>query len=279
MNDLKTTTVITRIEGIKAAVGRSRLGFLVSTIISLSIILGVWNRYFAWDREYAMEKHWADATVFPVAQYLQQQLLSQWVQDQQISSSLFGIRVSASDATFLASCALLITMVWFYWCTRRENHSIGALLRDTCSENEDLKLLILHGIIANLVFIRFSDDDRSVSSLAPSSSPGRRLPLLRAAVKALIYFPAFTILCSGLVQLWFLNRPSPFDTHGDHWPHHSYRWAYVMFVSAVGIAGLVTASVAAYKINSFQKGMALILREYMSITATQSKSDNIKSGT
>ncbi|MEO8429334.1 MAG: hypothetical protein ABI651_19760, partial [Verrucomicrobiota bacterium] len=211
MQEIKHTTITLRLEGIKHSLGRSRVAFLVSTIISLAVILGIWNRYFAWDRDYAMQRDWKEVAGAPVTQYLREQLLSQWVQAQQISSTFFGIRVSASDATFLASCALTVTMVWFFWCTRRENHSIGALLRDTRNENEELKKMVFHGIVANLVFTRLSDDDQPVFSLASDPSNGKPVTFLRNLVRGLSYLPVFTILASGIVQLLFFAFPSPFD--------------------------------------------------------------------
>ncbi len=264
MDDLKLTTINVRLDGIKQAFARSRIAFLVSTIISLSIMFGIWNRYFAWDRDYAVEERdWKKFEEVPVTKYLREQVLNQWMQNQQITASLFGIRVSASDATFLASSALIVTMIWFFWCTRRENHSIGSLLRDTKMENEGVKKLVFHGIAANLIFSQINQDDRAVFSLAGDPSHAKPVTFFRNIVKILSFLPCITILVSGAVQLTFFFLPSPFDPDRLLVYRGTYHWSYLVFVICVSIFGIGTTIYAGIKINSFQNGTAKILKEYL----------------
>ena len=134
--ELKSEVLKLRLEGIKDALSRSRLAFLVTTIISLMMILGIWNSYFSWDREFAWFKNRPLPTDsrHDVIEHLQKKWVEHWLNNQQISVPLLGISVSTSDSTFLASVALVVVMIWFFWCTRRENHSIAQLLEDNLNE-------------------------------------------------------------------------------------------------------------------------------------------------
>jgi hypothetical protein len=257
----KDTMITIRLEGIKQALTRSRIAFLVETVICLAVLLGIWNSYFSWDRAFAQQTSWADEK-HPVTRYLQQRLVDEWVKNQQISSQLVGIHVSTSDATFLASLALTITSIWFFWCTRRENHSIGSLLRDTRNDDSATKLLVFHGVQTNLVFVYLTHDDAPIRSLTAAIPPVGPLQWARGAVRALSFLPTFTILSAGLIQFYYLYQPSPFHPKLPFVKPHTYHWSYVGFVALVSLAAALITAVVASKINQFQDGVAEVMREY-----------------
>jgi hypothetical protein len=262
MDDLTITTILNRLEGIKHSLSRSRITFLVSSVISLSVILGVWNRYFAWDRQYAFEGRDNGALTAdqsPLTERLRGELRSQWVQNNEIVANLVGIHVSASDATILASFSLAVTMLWLFWCTRRDNHTIAFLLKDTEFQNLEIKKLVYHGIVSNLLFTYLSSNDQAITSLKDNFSEGKTARFLRGAVTALSYLPTCTIFICGVVQLIYVFLPSPFDsTKADK----HLEWGYIFSAGLISCSSFIATGTIAYRINIFQHGTSKILQEY-----------------
>ncbi|WP_449068141.1 hypothetical protein [Prosthecobacter sp.] len=335
---LECSIIHLRLDGIKDALSRSRLSFLTTTIISLMMILGTWNSYFSWDRDFGMLKGWvyqrarqiimedlaahwpATGTqedvvaylntkwkdgerggfqegpsdnefknardqvihlvqyVWPVSpgkdgvikdveeearkrddiiRHLQQKWVEQWVKNQQISVPLLGVTVSTSDATFLASVALVVAMIWFFWSTRRENHSISRLLREHQNAPEGIMRLVYHGIAANLMFVSLTNDDRAHKSLS-GDDPPQTFPLMRHLLGALSYLPSFAILFCGAVQLIYVFVESPFRPDLPFMAHI----VYIGIVSVVAVTAILITLVVGYRINCFGYGVTYLMREF-----------------
>src|SRR5256885_5750853 len=140
-----------RLESIRDGEARSRLAFIVATVISLSLLIVGWNAYLSWYRtNYALMP---DLRGNDLEKYLQKELLSQWVKGRAINVSLLGIQVMISDAHVLGSVALFVTSIWFFLSVRRDNHSIGLLLRETQGAADAQRRLIFREIVSCLVFI------------------------------------------------------------------------------------------------------------------------------
>src|SRR5204863_7746514 len=137
-----------RIEGAQEAIKRARTVFLILIIVSLSILITDWNAYFSWDREMAFLSHWANND--DVTQLAQQRLIAGWVKSQTIDVSLLGIHIGVSDIAPLGGLALFILSIWFFFSARRENHTIGLLLRDTKNEIDEIRSTIFHSIVSYL---------------------------------------------------------------------------------------------------------------------------------
>src|SRR5581483_10384426 len=203
---------------------------------------------------YTAERSLAES--YPITSYLQQRWLDQWVQNQQISSSLLGVRVSTSDATLLASCALTITMIWFFWCSRRENHSVHSLLRDTASCDKATIRFVFHGIAGNLVFTHLTDDDTAYSSFNyDESNKGHAFPFIRVAYKGLGLLPVATIAFSGIVQFCFLQWGySPFRPPGFSLKHPTENY-YVWIVLTISVVALFLIGGIIRKIDEYRDGV------------------------
>ncbi len=319
MSDNESTIIQLRLEGIKDALSRSRLSFLAITIISLMVILAIWNTYFSWDHVFAWQEGWPDGktrkvimedlranwpksskqkdviayvenkwpesearaqikhhleqawstgatreTVMAaiedrdeVIKFLQQKWVEQWIKNQQISAPLLGTSMSASDATFLASIALIVAMIWFYWSMRRENHSIFGLLNDSAAAPPHLKWLVFHGIAANLLFAYLSPTDRAYHSLR-KIEPAWQFWVMRQLLHALSYLPASAIFFCGSVQLIYSFVESPFRAN--------FPWqaniTYIAVVSGVACAAIFVTVMAGYQINRFQRGIVDLMLEF-----------------
>ena len=134
-----------------------------------------------------------------VANVLTKQALLDWAASRNAMIELLGIRVSVDDAPVLGTTSLFVFSLWLLLVTRRENHTVGSLLRDTdtphpddetgafggsfiMSGTQDLdpngqRWLIFHTIAANNLFVAF---DRSMSRIQSLRGANR---LLSAEVK------------------------------------------------------------------------------------------------
>jgi len=178
-----------RIEGIQEAIKRSRLSFLVCNVASTSVILAAWNAYFSWYRSQAFAESFAGN---PVTLEAQKELLREWVESRDISISLLGIHLGVSDLAFVGSLGLFVVSAWFFYSTRKENHLIGVLLRDTQQEEPDLRRFVYHGVSSYMVFVTMTRYDTPITSLARTEKEST-LVFLRPAIRILHYLPAFVI--------------------------------------------------------------------------------------
>jgi hypothetical protein len=72
-----------------------------------------------------------------ISKTLQDQAYKDWAASRTGLISLLGIRVSVDDAAVLGTAVLLVLSIWLLLVTRRENHTIGFLLRDTDDQASD----------------------------------------------------------------------------------------------------------------------------------------------
>jgi hypothetical protein len=221
MEELKKTTLNSRLKAITEAQNRARFAFFISTLASGIVLAALWNTYLSWDRQ------WADVQYRPSG-WGQEQLISQqiksWMENQLVGVPLLGIHLSASDAAVLGSIALLILSFYYCMCMRRENHEIGSLLKDIKNENDEVRRLVFFKIRSFMVFNSISDNDAPIRGRKSSTStakrgfrtiltkmrrPGKPILFSRVGFKLLIYLPALTVLliiCSDIYfSLWFVS--------------------------------------------------------------------------
>src|SRR2546429_3064493 len=117
-----------RLEAVSQAQKRSRVAFLASTIIALAIIITMWNAYFSWYRSFVFKDKFANSEL---THELQKSFVDEWIRSLKISIPVLGIQAGVGDAAVLGSLSIYISCIWLYFSMRRENHTIGILLRDT----------------------------------------------------------------------------------------------------------------------------------------------------
>jgi hypothetical protein len=61
--DTKYDLLQLRFAAIRDAQKRSRLAFLVATVISLTIIVAAWNAGLSWERHFTLAKNWSENEV------------------------------------------------------------------------------------------------------------------------------------------------------------------------------------------------------------------------
>lgn len=202
--DLIFEEVKTRIEAVQYAIKRTRLAFLVGNVACASVLFAGWNAYFSWYRSFAMQPSF---TGNPVTDEAQRDLLRGWVESQVINTPLLGIRIGVSDFAFLGSIALFVVAAWFFYATRKENHLIGVLLRDTHSMPADFRRLVYHGVSGYMVFRTMTLDDSPITNLAGESQQKKAIFFVRPAIKVLFYLPplaiALLVCMDFLTVLWW----------------------------------------------------------------------------
>lgn len=263
---LKLTALQMRIEAAREAVKRGRLAFLVATILSLSVIVSLYNSYLSWYRGFALQTNFASNEVTRQAQIF---LLDEWVKNQTIAIQPLGMRVGTSDVAFLGSASLFICSLWFFFCVRRQNHVIGLLLADTDEEPREILNLVYHGISSHLVFLDTTGSDQPIASLEPSfPAQGKGIPFVRGSVKLLYLLPGITIfLCVIFDTLTIFLIEAPF-----RFPHKPLAmklsandtiWILVFEIAAI-ILGTLSCVMSA-RVIIFENGTEKLLREYHAI--------------
>jgi hypothetical protein len=155
--------------------------------------------------------------------------------------SLLGIRVSVDDAVVLGTSVLLVLSLWLLLVARRENHTIGFLLRDTdtpdssadrapSAENrpkmysDEKRWLIYHTIISNSLFVVF-DHLPNVNTLpGPNSleaadrregeaedNGGRGGAGIRLTRSFFFWFPMMASFAVFSLDWWSYKAPDPFE--------------------------------------------------------------------
>jgi hypothetical protein len=178
-------SIAARLESARSAQGQSRRTMGVMSVISMMMLIASYNAYLSYDTTWILDlpqKELAGGTT--VAGVLTDQALKDWAASRSVQVPLLGIRTSVDDAPVLGTATLLVLAFWLVLLTRRENHTVGLLLRDTDTDpsgddrsetagrgpsySSAQRWLIFHTVASNSVFITC---DRS---LAPVQSLGSR---------------------------------------------------------------------------------------------------------
>ena len=176
-------SIAARLESAKSAQAQARRTMGIMSIISMMMLIASYNAYLSYDTTWILNLTREELVgERNVAGVLTNQALKDWAASRSVEVPLLGIRTSVDDAPVLGTATLLVLAFWLVLLTRRENHTVGHLLRDTDTEQagEDelpseprghspsyssgQRWLIFHTIASNSVFITC---DRS---LAPVQS-------------------------------------------------------------------------------------------------------------
>lgn len=192
-------SISARLEGAKAAQSQTRLTLATMAIISVMMLTAAYNAYLSYDYYWIIDgrcppegtaakepnkEHDKEANIF------KEQAYRDWAASRTVLISLLGIRVSVDDAAVLGTAVLFVLSLWLFLVARRENHTIGFLLRDTDTHrhasnvepsvmssaekrpevySDGERWLIYHTIVSNNLFVIF-DRLPPVSTLAGPNS-------------------------------------------------------------------------------------------------------------
>ena len=166
-------SIAARLEGAKASQAQLRLTLATMAVISGMMLIASYNAYLSYDYNWILQAKCGPAEPGTRHGILREQAFRDWASARIVLISLLGIRVSVDDAAVLGSAVLMVLSFWLLLVARRENHTIGFLLRDTNTQrpesNQDPsatqsterqrkmysgaeRWLIFHTIISNSLF-------------------------------------------------------------------------------------------------------------------------------
>ena len=226
-------SIAARLDGAKGAQGQTRFTLAMMAVISMMMLISAYNAYLSFDSGWILART-GTLENDTVADMLTTQALQDWAASRNVEVSLIGIRVSVDDAPVLGTTALLVFSLWLLLVTRRENHTVGSLLRDTDSTIADdeapvtdtsprpfsysnsQRWLIFHTIVANSLFVTFDRSMSRVRSLRGANAlMGGGGKGLKGQLSALAlsfankFFFWFPILVSAFI--FYLDRRSYFQ--------------------------------------------------------------------
>lgn len=276
MRDEKEWLLDSRLQGINESQRRSRISFLALTIASTALVVATWNSYLSWYRGFAMKPAWPASNVVvngkdtlmtnPVVAKANELLISEWVKSQSINIAPLGIHIGISDAAILGSFAILVIMVWFYYCQRRENHLIGTLLHDEKNSSDEIRKLVFHSIISNSVFTTISNTDAPIKSLKDARpNETEQLTFSRGAFNVLMLLPPFAIFFIISMDILTVTTIDavfrlPHKPLWDAMSNHEVKLFGIYM--AVALLGFAFSLVLAYWIRSFEKCTRNVLSEF-----------------
>lgn len=215
-----------RLDAIEEAQKRSRAAVLVMTVVSLMMIISSYNAYCSLIHAVAVDLGKKGESIRSldgaVPDRLKARILDEWTVSRMASISLLGIRVDIDDAPQLGSAALFIISIWVVLSLRRENHTIGFLLRDTNAGKSvpdgmdpgQVRRMIFHGIISYSLFTSINKSLKGVSSLGganPTRNHGKANNVFFSFITAVVFsLPMVTLLFVAATELHSYTSPSPF---------------------------------------------------------------------
>ena len=223
-------SISARLEGAKAIQAQARFTLGTMTVVAMMMMIVSYNAYLSFDSDWALAAANRQRLAAPqegtaVAEVLSNEALKDWVASQSVTIALLGIRVSVDDAPVLGSAALFVLSLWLLLLMRRENHTIGFLLRDTDSPGDanltnGQRWLIFHTIISNSLFVTFDGSLSRIQSLdgpspltaaANGGLKGRLSRLGFQFVRMFFFlFPVFACAIVFGLDRWSYFRPDPF---------------------------------------------------------------------
>ena len=142
-----TESIAARLEASREAQRQTRFTLGILAVISMMMVILAYNAYLSYDSRWILaqraKKGWTIRTIDSsdnadtVPDVLVLQALQDWAESRIATIDLLGIRVSVDDAPVLGTISLFVVSLWLLLVTRRENHTVGSLLRDTDTPGAD----------------------------------------------------------------------------------------------------------------------------------------------
>ena len=218
-------SIAARLESAQSAQNQARrtIGFM--SMIAMMMLIASYNAYLSYDSNWILgmtHRHLDDQE--RIADVLTSQALKDWAASRSVQVSLLGIRISVDDAPVLGTATLLVMALWLLLLTRRENHTVGLLLRDTdtngARERSGQRWLIFHTVASNSLFVAC---DRSLSPVESLGGPNplslRPDPGVRVRMRSLAFsfvgrfffdFPAVVCAIVFTIDRWSYLEPDAF---------------------------------------------------------------------
>ena len=262
-----------RIDGAAQAQKRSRTAFLASTIMSLAILIAMWNAYFSWYRGFLFKASVPSTNITLEAQKTpevqrtleaQKTLIDEWVRNREITMPILGIKAGVGDGAVVGSVSLYVICIWVLLSMRRENHIIGILLNDTTSCPESIRNIVFHGIVAFAVFTTVSNFDAPIKKLNQQPTESRSW-LTRGTYKILIALPAITIfliMAMDVISIRFLGAPFREGNQALWWTLTREDWTKRAFMEAVCLLLLIPTAILCVRTIGYNDGTQSVLQEY-----------------
>lgn len=291
-----------RLAAARAAQERSRIAFITSTVISLSLLGLMYNSYLSIYRSFAFDhyySHIASTTDRELKELegtrwdesdkakhiqeealntkkLQERLMGEWVASRFITFSPLGIRFGVGDAPVLGAFALLVVSSWYFFVTRRENYTISILLRDAWNTgNAEVRYRVYHEINSYTIFTNALYSNKSIRALnqpdPPDSYDGqyRSFRFTRGISNLFLHYLPFVALTFVIVldlQSWRPFIDSPFRDPPDSplHPFHRDQFGSLSRYVTAATAMLLTPYIfhVNYKIYRFTSGTESVLRQF-----------------
>jgi hypothetical protein len=264
--DYEDLLYMSRIESAKESITRVRLAFLVNLLASFTLMLGVWNGYFSWYRFFVLYDKCPNCSATSPLKIAQDQIIKSWVDSLIVTISPLGIRFGISDASFVGPIGLLILVVLFLYCARRENHAVGYLLIDTKNQPIGLKEAIFFAISSHMVFLPIGNSDRAIAGVEPiEENLEHRGSFYRSGFNILVFFPAIavlTILAVDISSVFLLSAPFRLQ-HPVLWygltRHEKMQFMFMEVIPlSVGLIVLWTCN----RVRNYSSATAAALRCY-----------------
>lgn len=279
-------SISARLEGAKASQAQLRLTLGTMAVISVMMLIASYNAYLSYDYNWITERC-PETIAADEPNTLKKQAYSDWAASRTVMISLLGIRVSVDDAAVLGTAVLFVLSLWLLLVARRENHTVGFLLRATDTSHtagngepsvtpsaerppevysNGKRWLIYHTIISNSLFVVF-DRFPQVHTLAGptlSDTTGHKgagwfdrvgLRLIRS------FFFGFPVIASLVVfglDSWSYFRSDPFNS-GCKWDGDTpFFWrTRVLF-----LVFWIPLTICCLKSNRYSRFTERVLRKY-----------------
>lgn len=262
LSALELSTLQIRLEAARESITRARLAFLVTTLLSMTVLVSLYNAYVSWYRGFALQQSFSTNEVTKHAQLT---LLEEWVRNQTIEIQLLGLRIGVSDLAFLASASIFVSTLWFFFCVRRENHVVGLLLADTDEKGEDVMAMVYHGVASRMIFLDSTGSDYPIDSLQLASPRKGGLPFVRPSIKLLYFLPGITIsLCVIFDALTIFVLKAVFRYPHvallDHLGTDDIAW--IVFIELIAIVIATHTFAMSGRMLAFQNATEKLIGEY-----------------
>lgn len=155
-------SIVARLDGAREAQRQTRFTLGMMALISMMMLILSYNAYLSYDLGWLAARTTKGIapldSAFTVEDILTHQALQDWAASRNATIDLLGIRVSVDDIPVLGTISLVVVSLWLLLVTRRENHTVGSLLRDTDTPLGGEESVIEAGSL------RLSEEQRSYSS-------------------------------------------------------------------------------------------------------------------
>jgi hypothetical protein len=275
-------SIAARLDGAKALQSHLRLTIAAMAVVSVMMLVASYNAYLSYDYAWITEAGDRKLQDDVRSGVLTTQALKDWASSRTVQVSLLGIRVSVDDAAVLGSAVLFVMSLWLFLVARRENHTIGLLLRHTDTPHpangsrsddadrvntEEQRWLIFHTVLANSLFVTCDPSLARVTSLRPTSKKVSALGecsawLNRTAFAFVRYFffsfPAVTCAIVFGLDRWSYFIADPFAEGFEVPGVGTFFWRSMI----VFLLCWVPLVICCWRSSQYSRATEIVLREY-----------------